>query len=146
MDLWIVLALYLAGLGLIVVETFMPGVVMGLLGLGALGTAIVFGFKHHWGVGAAQVAIALVVVPAALYVAFERLGLKDSLEDSVSFARDYSVYVGKEGEAATELRPAGMVVIDGNKLDVVTSGELVERGRRVRVVKVEGNRIVVKAI
>ncbi len=37
-------------------------------------------------------------------------------------------------------------MVEDKRLDVVTAGELVGKGRRVRVVKVEGNRIVVKAI
>jgi membrane-bound serine protease (ClpP class) len=45
----------------------------------------------------------------------------------------------------TELRPAGVVAIDGRRIDVVTGGELVPRGTPVTVVKVEGNRIVVRA-
>jgi len=146
MDLWIVVVLYLAGLGMIVAETFMPGLVMGLAGLAALAVATVFGFKHHWGLGAVQIALAVAVVPAVIYIASKRLGLKESLEGSTSFAQDYAAYVGKEGEAQTELRPAGMVLVEGKRIDVVTAGELVERGRRVRVVMVEGNRIVVKAI
>jgi membrane-bound serine protease (ClpP class) len=146
MDLWMVLGLYFAGLGLIVAEMFMPGLVMGLLGLGAIGVSVVFGFKHHWAVGSGQVVAALVVVPVAFYMASRRLGLKESLEGSVSFAQDWAAYVGKEGEAWTELRPAGMVMIEGKRIDVVTAGELVEKGKRVRVVKVEGNRVVVKAV
>jgi membrane-bound serine protease (ClpP class) len=141
-----VLGLYFAGLGLIVAEMFMPGLVMGLLGLGAMGVSVVFGFKHHWAVGTGQVVAALVVVPLAFYAATKRLGLRTSLEGSVSFAQDWAAYVGKEGEAWTELRPAGMVMIEGKRIDVVTAGELVEKGKRVRVVKVEGNRIVVKAV
>ena len=141
-----VIVLYLGGLGLIVAETFMPGLVMGIVGLGALAVSVVFGFRHHWGLGGGQALVALVVVPLAFYVASRRLGLKESLEGSVSFAQDYSSWVGREGETVTELRPAGMVLVDGKKLDVVTAGELVEKGKRIRVVKVEGNRIVVRSI
>lgn len=146
MDLWVIVGLYLAGLGLIVAETFMPGMVMGLVGLGGMGVSMVFGFRHHWGIGLAQVVAALVVVPLAFYVASKRLGLRESLAGSTSFAQDYSVWLHREGEALTELRPAGIVLVEGKKLDVVTAGELVEKGRRVRVVKVEGNRIVVRAV
>ena len=146
MDLWLVVVVYLGGLALIIAETFMPGVVMGLVGLAAIAVSVVFGFKHHWGIGGVQVVVALVVVPLAFYVASRRLGLKESLEGSVSFAQDYSAWTGKEGVSLTELRPAGMILVEDRKVDVVTAGELVEKGRRVRVVKVEGNRIVVKAI
>src|SRR5262249_28460414 len=50
--------------------------------------------------------------------------------------------VGRVAAAATVLRPAGVVEIDGERLDVVTSGEFVEAGRAVRGVAVEGNRLV----
>lgn len=140
------MVVYLAGLGLIVAETFMPGVVMGLLGLGGIGVSTYFGFRYHWGIGLTQVVVALGVVPLSLYVASRRLGLRESLAGSVSFSQDYTVWLGREGEALTELRPAGIVLVEGKKLDVVTAGELVEKGRRVRVVKVEGNRIVVRAV
>ena len=51
-----------------------------------------------------------------------------------------------EGEALTMLRPSGMAKFDGKKYSVVTSGELVEKGTVVRVVKVEGSRVVVRPV
>ena len=50
--------------------------------------------------------------------------------------------VGRRGEAVTPLRPSGIALIDGRRVDVVAEGEFIERGRRVEVVKVEGNRVV----
>jgi len=35
-------------------------------------------------------------------------------------------------------------MIDGHRVDVVTQGEFIERDREVEVIKVEGNRILVK--
>jgi membrane-bound serine protease (ClpP class) len=72
--------------------------------------------------------------------------LKQSLDTGATFAADYAAWSGKEGEAATDLRPAGTVVVDGKRLDVVTAGELIARGSKVKVVKVEGNRVVVRAV
>ncbi len=146
MDLWIVLVLYVVGLGMIVAETMMPGLVVGLIGTGILATSVVFGFRHHWAIGAAQLAVALVVAPLAFRLGLRRLALEASLEGGVPFAQDYSIYMGQEGESLSDLRPAGIVMIDGKKVDVVTGGELIPRGRRVRVVQVEGNRVVVRAV
>ncbi len=146
MDLWLVAVLYLAGLGMVVAECMMPGLVMGLIGAGALVTSIVFGFKHHWAIGSGQIVLAVVVVPVSFYLGIKRLQLRSSLAGDVSFAQDYSAYLGKEGESHTELRPAGIVFVEGKKVDVVTAGEMVEKGKRVRVVKVEGNRVIVRAI
>ena len=44
------------------------------------------------------------------------------------------------------LHPSGVVAIDGKKHDVVTEGGMAEKGDRVRVVKVEGNRVVGKKV
>ena len=51
--------------------------------------------------------------------------------------------VGRTGEAATTLKPTGTIELDGDRIDVVTEGEFVEQGARVRVLYVEGNRVVV---
>ncbi len=146
MELWLVALLYVAGLGLAVAECFVPGMVLGTLAAAALGVSVVFGFQHHWGIGTGQIAGVVIVVPVALYFGLRHLSLKSSLAGSVSFAKDYTQYLDQEGVAYTELRPAGIVLIDGKRVDVVTSGDMVEKGQRVRVVKVEGNRVVVRAI
>ncbi len=54
--------------------------------------------------------------------------------------------VGKRGQATTPLRPAGIAEIDGKRIDVVSVGELIERGTSIEVVRVDGNRVVVRAV
>ena len=46
----------------------------------------------------------------------------------------------------TVLRPAGMAEFDGVKLNVVSDGEYIPSGCRIVVDRVEGNRIVVRAL
>ncbi|HYF01019.1 MAG TPA: NfeD family protein [Planctomycetota bacterium] len=146
MDLWLIFALYLLGLGLITAEAFLPGLVIGLVGAALVGTSTWFGFERHWMLGAAQLGLIVVVGPAAVLMGLRRMALKTTLESGSSFAAEWTSYDGKEGESVTELRPAGAAMVEGRRLDVVTSGEMIPRGARVRVVKVEGNRIVVRAI
>jgi membrane-bound serine protease (ClpP class) len=52
--------------------------------------------------------------------------------------------VGKDGVAQSELRPAGFALIDGKRIDVITEGSLVPRGTPIQVVRVEGNRVIVR--
>ena len=52
----------------------------------------------------------------------------------------------KEGVAASGLRPAGVAEIEGNRVDVVTQGEMISEGDRIQVTEVQGNRVVVEAI
>lgn len=53
--------------------------------------------------------------------------------------------VGRVGRAATVLRPTGAMEIDGDRIDVVTEGEFVEAETPIRVLYVQGNRVVVAA-
>lgn len=59
---------------------------------------------------------------------------------------DLSYFVGREGETHTLLRPAGIAEFDGVKLNVVSDGDFIAAGSRVRVERVEGNRIVVQEV
>ena len=52
--------------------------------------------------------------------------------------------VGRMGQATTVLRPAGKAQIDGRYLDVVSDGPFVPVGAAVEVIRVEGNRVVVR--
>ncbi|MCK5943713.1 MAG: hypothetical protein KAI24_17145, partial [Planctomycetes bacterium] len=53
--------------------------------------------------------------------------------------------VGRTGTAATTLRPTGAMTIDDERIDVVTEGDWVDAGQAVRVLYVQGNRVVVAA-
>ncbi|MBM4032947.1 MAG: hypothetical protein FJ291_14325 [Planctomycetes bacterium] len=54
--------------------------------------------------------------------------------------------VGRRGKAVSTLRPAGRAEFDGEPLDVVTEGDLIEPGEQVEVAEVHGNRIVVRRV
>jgi membrane-bound serine protease (ClpP class) len=52
--------------------------------------------------------------------------------------------VGARGTAATPLRPAGIAWLQGERVDVVSQGEYIEADMPIEVVRVDGNRIVVR--
>jgi membrane-bound serine protease (ClpP class) len=54
--------------------------------------------------------------------------------------------VGLEGIAETILRPAGTGLFGKRKIDVVTEGEFIQRGSKIKIVKIEGFRIIVEEI
>ena len=56
----------------------------------------------------------------------------------------YKDYIHKVGMAISPLRPSGTVEIEGEPVDVVTDQGFIERGTKVKVIKVEGRRIVVR--
>ncbi|MCK5803164.1 MAG: nodulation protein NfeD [Lentisphaeria bacterium] len=53
-------------------------------------------------------------------------------------------FLDQVGRALTPLRPAGTAVFGDERLDVVTSGDLIAKGSRIRVIQVEGSRVVVE--
>lgn len=67
-------------------------------------------------------------------------------DKAAALPMDAEKMLGKEGVTLSELRPAGKVLVEKQKLDVVTSGEFIERDVKVRVVAAEGSRIVVEKI
>ncbi len=69
-----------------------------------------------------------------------------STEQGYVSSVDYSQYLNKEGIVLTELRPSGSVEIDGVPVDVVSEGKFISKGEKVRVVKIEGMRIIVRKI
>jgi membrane-bound serine protease (ClpP class) len=52
--------------------------------------------------------------------------------------------IGKTGVAITDLRPAGVATVDGERMDVVTEGEYIPSGVRVEVIRTESYRHVVR--
>ena len=99
------------------------------------------------------VLVAIVIAGIFVYI-FRKRGIwnKFILKDQLTTEKGYvpqqsrEKWIGQEGMSTSLLRPSGTADIGGNRLDVITSGEFVERGTRVRVVSVDGTRIVVKEI
>lgn len=79
---------------------------------------------------------------------YQKLVLQASVSTErgvVAGSGKYDGYVGRTGTARTDLRPAGTAEFGDERLDVVTSGDLITKGSPIRIVRVEGNRIVVEA-
>ena len=57
---------------------------------------------------------------------------------------DFSHLVGREGEAITDLLPAGKALIDEELIDVIAQGEPIDRGQAIVVVSAHANRVVVR--
>ena len=52
--------------------------------------------------------------------------------------------IGKTGRAKSMLRPSGKAIFDDKLYDVVTEGDVVDAGEKIRIIDVKGNRIVVE--
>ena len=54
--------------------------------------------------------------------------------------------LNQTGTAFTPLRPSGTAIINGKRVDVVTEGPMIERGKAIKVVANEGMRVIVREI
>jgi membrane-bound serine protease (ClpP class) len=158
----------LIGIGLILlaIEVFIvPGFgIFGGLGIAALlsglGLSLV-GAGATWGVilfALGQVLLALLIA-IAVALAFLRFaprlpfGRPLVLETGLTAESGYASapesdrhWLGKRGTAASTLRPAGIAHFDHVRVDVVTEGEFIETGEAIEVIRVDGNRIVVRPV
>jgi membrane-bound serine protease (ClpP class) len=161
---WEELLLALLGVFLFALELFViPGFgIVGILGLLALLGALVMstlGAGSHsgfvlWAVVRMGFSVALAIVLTALFLKFlpklpigRKLILSTALDTSDGFSSappsDYQ-WLGRTGLAHSTLRPAGIADFQGHRVDVVSDGEFIDAGAPIRVLHVDGNRIVVQ--
>jgi membrane-bound serine protease (ClpP class) len=153
-------------LGLILVAMeifFIPGFgIAGVLGivalLGGLGLSLI-GSGATWdswlsALGQVSLSILVAILVALFLLRYfqrlpfgKRLLLKTSLlskEGYASSPEEDQRWLGKRGTAATDLHPSGLAHLNGDRVDVVSDGEFINAGQAVEVVRVDGNRIVVR--
>lgn len=75
--------------------------------------------------------------------------LHDSIDAKVDYTSsipDNSHLIGKEGISLTDLRPSGTAMFGGKRYDVVADNEYINHNCKIKVMSVEGMRIVVAEI
>ncbi len=150
--IWIIFLLAV-GLLLVCLEVFIPGGVVGSLGGLFLIASIVLAFVErespfgfYWAGGVLVLALLAIFISIKLLPgspAGKRLFLSSAQIGYSASEEGIERLAGKRGEAITNLRPAGMIEIEGARIDVVTGGEYLPRGTTVEVIRVDGNRVVV---
>lgn len=141
------------GLLLVGIEIFVPGGILGAIGGLLLVGAIVTGFFAFPDYGP-FVAVGIILLAGIFLAAWIKFFPETWIGKQMTVARDMKTYKatqdgveefrGKEGQAASDLRPGGFATINGKRVDVITQGEMISKGAKIRVAKVEGNRIVVE--
>ncbi|NLK07872.1 MAG: nodulation protein NfeD [Firmicutes bacterium] len=155
---WEVAMLFLTGFILLLVEALIiPGFgLAGILGLGGIFGSILLSYASTEA-GLLSLTVALVVTILVVVLgwkyfrrsqAWQRLVLHTVVEKAPNEeAKAFdSPLIGKIGDALTPLRPAGIVDIEGERVDAVTEGGFLAKGTGIKVVEVLGNRVVVRAI
>ena len=148
------------GIILLIVEMFMPGFgIPGISGILLLVAAIVLTWRDYGplaGLGVTVVVIALAGISLSISLKSAATGrisrssliLKgsSSKEEGYRASVDKKDYIGKTGVALTVLRPSGLADFGGERVNVVSQGEFIRQNAKVKVIEVEGTRIVVEEI
>jgi membrane-bound serine protease (ClpP class) len=146
-----VIILLVAGAVLILLETILPGGVAGVCGALCIIAAVVLGYMRYGPQtgNLILVGVCLVLLLGAMawvrYFPGSRVaGLFVSTGQIRSTGQEKPELLNQLGVAHTDLRPSGVAVIDNKRMDVVTEGPMIERGAPVKVVAVDGMRVVVR--
>lgn len=148
-----IVALLVAGLVLLALESVLPGLIAGIAGLLCLAAGVVLAY-HDLGFVAGNltlvVAFGSVVAGFFVWLRFfpaSRLGRRFVSDRQIGgLGNERPDLVGQTGTALTNLRPSGTALIGGRRVDVVTEGSMVTPGTTIRVIAVEGLRVVVRAL
>jgi membrane-bound serine protease (ClpP class) len=151
--MWTVLTLVGVGAGLLLLETILPGLVAGLLGMCCLVAGIALGYTN-FGVRVGNIILLGVGLGLSLGTLIWIKYFPESRLAKLFISRrvvgelhvDQPELLHQVGVAQTNLRPSGTALINGRRVDVVTEGPMVEPGTAVKVVAVEGMRVVVRAV
>ena len=136
--------------GLLGIAGLLAGLVMSLIGDGSTSVFVAGALTRVVGAAVLALLLSLLLLRYLPRLPFGRsLVLDTQLEASGGYASPPELenrWLGRIGRTLTPLRPAGIVEIDGERLDVVSTGDAVDAGHRVKVIRVDGNRIVVQGM
>lgn len=149
----LVITLIVVGAILLILETILPGLIAGTLGLGCLIAGVYFAYDKM-GVQTGNlvllgVCVALIIGTICWLRYFPNSRLARPLVSKGAIGEigtERPELLNQTGTTFTTLRPSGTAIIAGKRIDVVTEGALLEKGTAIKVVAIEGLRVVVRAI
>ncbi len=156
MDWTFIAILIVVGLALIAIDFYLPSFVLGSIGAILMVVALVICYKTY---GAEWFALLLILEVTlgigAGYLSIRffphtKLGskmiLNEMQKDTHTTSQVGENLIGQKGIAQTTLRPIGIAILDGKRLDAVAEAGMIEAGSNIKVVSVQNNNIVVRKI
>ena len=151
---------FVIGIGLLILEAFMPGFgAPGITGvILEVITLVLTWFEHGPVATLGMLLIVLLVLAIAISTSLRSItkgrlsksslvhSETESNEDGYRSIQDLAVFMDKEGTATSVLRPTGIADFEGVRLNVSSEGAFIPAGTKVRIVKVEGAKILVRAV
>ncbi len=152
------IALFVIGIALLIIEAIMPGFgAPGITGIVLEVITLVWVWFEH-GPLATLAALLIVLLVLAIAISTSLRSMKsgrmsrsalvnsdrETNEDGYRSTEDMQVFLGKSGVAKSVLRPTGIADFEGVRLNVSSEGEYIPAGTKVQIIKIEGAKILVK--
>ena len=148
-----VIALGAAGVLLLFLEMFLPGMIAGIIGGILLFAAVVMAYSEI-GIEAGNIALLAATATTAClwwwwaakfqHTRFGRSMTLSTTGTGTAQAEGLAQWIGQTGTAVTPLRPSGTILIEGKRVDAITSGEFLEQGTPVQIIRAEGSGVIVR--
>lgn len=149
------IVLFVIGVGLVIAEFFLPGGIAGIIGsLAIIGGIILAGGNPMYMAISVLIAVAIASIGMVILMKFfgkklhllNKVVLMDATDTESGYVSNVNrvELLGRIAKTSTPLRPAGAIELDGERIDVVSEGSYIDKGKNVTIVKVEGSRIVVR--
>lgn len=147
--------LFILGIVLLLLEIFVPGGILGLLGIILLCIGIFLTvdtlLQAILYTGGMLLTLAFFLLLSFRFPQTQKFWKRFSLNTRqtkgggyVAPKPSYENFLGKEGIALSQLRPAGIADFAGERLDVVTEGGFISQGTKIKIIAVEGTRVIVR--
>ncbi|SCT82729.1 membrane-bound serine protease [Staphylococcus xylosus] len=147
----------LFGIGVIfvIIELFVVGAVIGIIGMALIVFSIItLGDNLVYMIANVVVALILSIIEWVILVKIfkrkipflDKVVLKDSTNAEAGYTshEDRSHLVGQTATTSTDLRPAGIITYNNDRIDAVSDGSFILRNKQVTILEVEGTRVVVR--
>uniref|UniRef100_UPI00403FB412 NfeD family protein n=1 Tax=Niallia sp. XMNu-256 TaxID=3082444 RepID=UPI00403FB412 len=147
--------LFAGGIVLILLELVLPGGILGLFGFAAVLASFFMSAVDFVHIGISLLIAFTISILACMVMIkvfdkkmkfFKKFILTDSTNTESGYVsnQNRTELIGKKAYAMTDLRPSGTVTIGDERIDVVTEGGFIVKDTPVKIIKVEGSRIVVR--
>lgn len=151
------ITLLVIGIILLVLELFVPGGILGVIGASAIVVSLfIAGYDlSHMAISILIAFIVAIITFIILYKSageerglFKKIVLRDRMTTDEGYvsALNRENLIGEEGVSVTPLRPAGTMLLNDERIDVVTEGNYIGIHKPIKVIQVEGMRVVVREV
>lgn len=146
-----IIILILVGILLLVLEILiLPGLIAGIIGGVLVVVGISWMYKEFGStIGHYTTFFSGLLTFGAIYYslkskAWQRFGLQDSLKGKANEVDKMEIKEGDEGVSVSALRPMGTVMINNQRMEGQSNGELIPGNTKIVILKILPNKVIVK--